>query len=69
MSMEQMDMVFKVVGALTVLLTVVANLPPVAKSRAGAVMHKFVAIDFVGLLRLVMPLLALKAAPKEPPKE
>lgn len=57
-----LDSVLTILGALSVILTVVANMPAVSATRAGQVMLKLTAIDFVGLVRA-----ALAFLPKKPP--
>lgn len=63
-----LDSVLAILGAVSVILTVVANMPAVAPTKAGRVMMKLSAVDFVGLVRAVMAFMP-KAAPKPPADE
>lgn len=62
-----LDSVLTILGALSVILTVVANMPAVAHTKAGQVMLKLSAIDLVGLVRAVVAFMPKKApeAPKD----
>lgn len=57
-----LDSVLTILGALSVILTVVANMPAVSATRAGKVMLKLSAVDIVGVVRAVAAFL-----PKKPP--
>lgn len=63
-----LDSVLTILGALSVILTVVANMPAVSATRAGQVMLKLSAVDIVGVVRAVAAFLP-KAAPKAPPSD
>lgn len=60
-----LDSVLAILGAVSVILTVVANMPAVAPTKAGQVLLKLSAVDFAGLVRAVMAFMP-KAAPKPP---
>lgn len=69
MSMSDVDAVVNVVGAIVVLLTLVAHLPYVRGTKASEFLVKAGAVDVVGVLRVVLSLLASKSPPPKPPEE
>ena len=63
-----LDSVLAILGALSVILTVVANMPAVAPTKVGRVLLKLTAVDFVGLVRAAAAFMP-KSAPKDPPAD
>lgn len=62
-----LDSVLAILGAVSVILTVVANMPSVSETRAGKIMLKLTAVDFVGLVRAAAAFLPAKAP--QPPSD
>lgn len=63
------DTVLSVIGALTVILSVIANVPAVRASRAGEVLVRLTAVDLGGLLRVLLPLFTKRAESPKPPAD
>ena len=63
-----LDSVLAILGAVSVILTVVANMPAVAPTKTGQVLLKLSAVDFVGLGKAVAALMP-KPTPKDPPAD
>lgn len=64
-----LDAVLAVIGAVTVLLSVLANVPAVRATKTGEVLVRLTAIDLMGIVRLVAPLFASKKAPPTAPTD
>lgn len=63
-----LDSVLTILGALSVILTVVANMPAVAPTKVGQVLLKLSAVDIVGLVRAVVAFMP-KKTPEAPKNE
>ncbi len=70
MDQSQVESVLAIVGALSVILSVLSSVPAVRDSKAGKHLQKLNGFDVLGILRLVLPLLARKpAAPESKPSD
>ena len=69
MSQSDIESILSVIGALVVLLTVIAHLPYVRGSKAGNFLLKLTAVDIVGVLRVIALVLTKKPEPPKTPSE
>jgi hypothetical protein len=66
MDQATVESVLAIVGALSVILSVLASVPAIRDSKTGSHLRKLNGFDVVGILRLVLPLLSKKAPPTPP---